>query len=569
MRQARVSGKRSNSEQHRVCRGGDVPRESPKYGLLTYVAAAGLLLALLGCVSSSPGCLLSPRNGQIADEAFAGEDLDFAGFLLVPEREVYPRAWHPGREVWEDLPGPAALSSSEPFAKFFDQDLYPWSTVSPVPREYWEPGAVGFRAKVGAQTEDKNWTITFDEGDDVLGCAAREGSLASFVENCTSAESPHAYIQTRNYVPVLTEGDSSCAYGSRGCARCVDNVEHRFAQIFEGSDNTRAWQIASSGLPARAHLQGMARFPDVLVGSWDDWVAGQHSPVVGRVVVTRSKTVPGLFVLEQRMLLEQDAEPEAWRDGTSAFSVAGADVQDSGLDHAGGVQALGTTVAVAIECSGCKKPAEIRFYELGDGFEPVEINRLVLDGEPNQVGSAAASVAVTRLGDGRYLMFVSGTGHGTNEGWFYVSDRPSIVPATKWNFLQTWHPPCTEKREGCWTGASGMTFLTDCSPLPGGNIYLVATHGSEDGYLPSHNYVHLFRLRQSSADGLLSFESVRLLQPATQLLSITPARKVSYRWAGQVNVSPQGLLSSDVAERDVNLRTGGFTIQQFVPPRPH
>ncbi len=264
------------------------------------------------------------------------------------------------------------------------------------------------------------------------------------------------------------------------------------------------------------------------------------------------------------MYLPQAANPQAWRDGSSAVVAATVDMTDSGLNHPGGMQALGTTLAVAVECSGCTTAAEVRFYEFGSQFVPTELMRLKLDGsrgEPNQPSSNASSVAFTKLTDGTYLLFVGGNDDGRSGGWFYRSNRAVIDEYTQWKFINYWTPPCTTESVGCWPGASSMSFITECSDNGSGNVYLVGTDGQWALSGPSHNIVTIAKITQAAGTGAVSVQSSRILNPSTY----TYGFDISYRWAGGIFVTPNNKLSSDVTFRDVD-SNGNLPMQQFIPP---
>lgn len=372
-------------------------------------------------------------------------------------------------------------------------------------------------------------------------------------------------------LPGFTESDDSCSFNRAGCAPCVADVRERLSDVYQGGRAVNSFQFPLRDPISAEHVQGIARLPDIVDGTWDGWVPGSAAPIAGRLVVTHNEndhTNPGLWVLLQQSFVgPAEQYPQTWRDGSWGFAETSVDVMDTGLNHPGGLQAMGTTVAVAIECGGCDLPAEVRFLEFGDDFDATLVNAFSLGDDPllSFPERSAASVAVTRLRTGHYLMFVAAQDHGRAGGTFYISDRAALVSETVWHHVSSWVPPCTERRSGCWAGASNMTFLTDCGDLDGGNLFLVATHGQHDiaGY--PGNFVTLAKLRRGGAEEQrIELDLEEMLRPRT---ARTRGLDVSYRWAGNFFVTPFNTLSSDVSERNPSREQ--LEIQTLIPPGAH
>lgn len=242
------------------------------------------------------------------------------------------------------------------------------------------------------------------------------------------------------------------------------------------------------------------------------------------------------------------------------------------VNHAGGVQALGSMVFVANEDDS--NDAYIQILDLRNPFDlninkdDRYINQLVIDGrngEPtNSSGelindaeeiilSKASSVAATRLADGKYLMFVGGRGSG-KYGWFYISDSPKIDKNTKWNFIDFWDT--SDLPEGTkWGAWETINFISDAKT---GDIYMVAM-GTE------YNKSHLYRLTATriKTDGNpdLNFEYIngRRLN-ASGIISLLG---VSTRWGAGIHVTPNRNIVSYVTNRQPKLKINEFRYKSF------
>jgi hypothetical protein len=218
-------------------------------------------------------------------------------------------------------------------------------------------------------------------------------------------------------------------------------------------------------------------------------------------------------------------------------------------DHPGGMQVLGDVLAVAVECSGrrCKDPARVLFYDISDpSSTKAPITSLVLDGsrgEPRQHGRAskASSVALTKLVDGRFLVYVGGR-HSGRYGHFYVSERSGLDEHTRFRFAHYWSAHksdpdrafdpllgmCTARDDGVcqeWDRYENTSFVTECGT---GRIYLVGM-GERRGKVVLH------RLR--AREGGLDFETVSRKRVATSRTSLG----VSLRNGGGIRVRPDGM----------------------------
>ena len=150
------------------------------------------------------------------------------------------------------------------------------------------------------------------------------------------------------------------------------------------------------------------------------------------------------------------------------------------LEHPGGMQVIGSTLAVSWEDLSNGHPAEVRFYNVSDPTDVTEMSRLVLDGsrgEQDQTTSSSRStgVAIHRLHDLRYLMFVSGSSSGA-DGWFYISNNTRLDATTQWQYVHYWSWQSsaalnTSSRTADWGYWQNFQFISDCTT---NDLYLAA-----------------------------------------------------------------------------------------------
>jgi len=258
-------------------------------------------------------------------------------------------------------------------------------------------------------------------------------------------------------------GMDSCPYGAKGCNTCVNNVRNAFAKIGATKELRHDFFINrfGSGLniferfpwrPLKDHVQSVTRVPGL--GS-QNWLA-----------LTRNSSFNGgggLFLVPFRGI-ESDGGP--WKHARRRSS----DMTDEfyfypikEANHIGGIQALGSLVFVANECStGCegrvdiidvsnpKAPQTISSVEVAKGSEAKAYSRETLF-------SKASSVAATRLSDGSYLMYVGGRKSG-RYGWFYRSEKNDLH---HWNYQNRFH--ILEKKGLKWGEWENSALVTECS----------------------------------------------------------------------------------------------------------
>lgn len=185
-----------------------------------------------------------------------------------------------------------------------------------------------------------------------------------------------------------------------------------------------------------------------------------------------------------------------------------------GGNHPGGMQAFGRYLAVAVE------PKDgfswVDFYDFSAGFGAGDqIQRLMMfpRGRDFTPGRSIGGVAVTRLKDRRYFMFVLGK-DDDRDGWFFVSADTKLPSA--WYSVDhfqggdTIPPPPV----GGFRNYQNVTMLTDCSTA---NIYLLATgnSGFAGSFADGEDFADLFQLVPSSVGMSMVLAARRDFSPGT------------------------------------------------------
>lgn len=175
---------------------------------------------------------------------------------------------------------------------------------------------------------------------------------------------------------------------------------------------------------------------------------------------------------------------------------------DVGLDHAGGVQSLGTLLAVPNENHQTDDPSvpledrtHVDFWDMSSPTNPQHLGIL---GRDTLVSTEAGAVAMARLTNNRILL-VSGRTE-SNMLDFYVSQPGQ---AAGWEYLDTWHEseaisglPDGDREFGDY---QGLTLVTRCGD---GAQFLVGTHKAGDVW--GDDWVDLYQVQLSGDHAMLT-----------------------------------------------------------------
>jgi hypothetical protein len=134
--------------------------------------------------------------------------------------------------------------------------------------------------------------------------------------------------------------------------------------------------------------------------------------------------------------------------------------------------------AVVVSEAPSGQPSFVELYDFSSpGVPNALVQRFTLTGglgEPVAPARALSGAALAKLEDGRCLMFVLGKDTDRN-GWFYVSDRNSIEPATGWQFLDY-----VSQADGSFVGEfrayQNVGLFTECGTR---HVYMVATNNAD------------------------------------------------------------------------------------------
>jgi hypothetical protein len=281
-------------------------------------------------------------------------------------------------------------------------------------------------------------------------------------------------------------GDDTCAYGAFDCNPCVHDVPGAFARI--SASATSQIRYKSSGgqtLPPfdrklkafddnPSHVQGIVRLSGVGAdldpngrGPWFALSRANPGSVGGSgMFLVHLEDIPtnGGFAIET----SARGEPPTPRRTLSYFPI-------EGLDHAGGLQAIGQHIVMASNCDKadkCGSNGYIHTYNLADPLSPnawETAMRIGDQGEPGNVGTVT-SAAMVRLATGQFLMFVLGkdTAH---EGWFYVSEGTVLSGETRWIYNGYWQRNLNGANE-----YQNTQLVTECGS---GDIYMIGSGNAD------------------------------------------------------------------------------------------
>lgn len=315
--------------------------------------------------------------------------------------------------------------------------------------------------------------------------AAGKHTVCTKAINVAGGESKTLGCRTYNI-----EGKVTTTWGLGDVTRCVaDPVQAINSLPTSGTSFGFTTSASSEGLAyslGSPHLQGVARLAFGL---------GQH------MVVSRS----GSWAFYVVHMGAQGAFGAPFGGGVTAsdqvVTRVGNDVE-VGLDHAGGVQALGTLLAVANWNGETDDPgllleerSHVAFFDMSDPAAPAELGIL---GRDVLVSPETGAVAMARLANNRILLI-----SGRNESnWldFYVS---APGQAAGWQHRTSWHESAAvsgladgDREFGDY---QALNLVTRCGD---GALFLVGTH--KEGDVWGADWVDLFRVELYSGSVLIT-----------------------------------------------------------------
>jgi hypothetical protein len=335
-------------------------------------------------------------------------------------------------------------------------------------------------------------------------------------------------------------GLGSSVFGAADHNRCVVDVQSAF-QALPGSPSGYIRYRSQGGNRLPPFNARLATF-----GSWDS-----HIQSFGRLagvgdnrwaVVTRSNSgnIGGAGVFMVHLGDVNGVDGSRWVPPGGGFTGDPPSLRGTqfyypipGTEHPGGLQTIGHKAVVVSEAP-VGQPSFVELYDFSSpGVANALVQRFTLNGglgEPVAPARALSGAALAKLEDGRYLLFVLGKDTDRN-GWFYVSDRNSIEPATGWQFLDY-----VSQADGSFVGEfrayQNVGLFTECGTR---HVYLVATNNADfSGPLDSgQDYADLFRLTASGS-------TVTLTRVAARNFHEGSGGYCTFRAAANVHVDAQG-----------------------------
>jgi hypothetical protein len=343
------------------------------------------------------------------------------------------------------------------------------------------------------------------------------GALAILIGGCGGGPFDEPTEERQSPITVSELKGDVLGNGAGLSNRCVTDVAAAFAAL-PTSPSNRGRYISKGGQalppsgavlqpfypfqitglsPSIPHVQSFSRF-ELGDGQDDRWFA------VSRAFEQVGKA--GVFLVHMSDMAGADGGP-LLAPGVNYSSPVPTDratqyyYPTEGAKHPGGLQAFGHYLAVAVEAPS--SPSFVDIYDFSAGFGAgARIQRVTLPPVSTQFQPerSIGGVAVTRLKDGRYLMFVLGK-DSSRKGWFYVSQGthlPSVWdPFDNFNGYDT----TPQSPFGWFRSYQNVSFVTDCASQ---DIYLLASgnEGYAGSFADGTDYADLFRLELSPSVGV-------------------------------------------------------------------
>jgi hypothetical protein len=286
------------------------------------------------------------------------------------------------------------------------------------------------------------------------------------------------------------EGKVTTTWGQSDVTRCVDDPIGAISSLPTTGPNFGFITSSSSeGLvysPGSPHWQGVTRL------AFGD---GQY------LVTSRS----GSYMFYVVRMGAQGWSGAPFGSGVSTWNytaVRWGNNPNIGFDHAGGVQALGTLLAVPNENHVTEYPdfpveirTQINFFNMSNPTSPQPIGFV---GRDVLVSDEAGAVALARLRNNRILMAVGRAESNMLDFYVSGSDQP-----TGWSYRDTWWQselhttlPDGDDEFGDY---QGLSFVTRCGD---GALFLVGTHKAGD--LFGADWVDLFHVELYGSSAYLT-----------------------------------------------------------------
>jgi hypothetical protein len=415
----------------------------------------------------------------------------------------------------------------------------------------WINGTWSWSLQLHQNLPARNWLTAVYYGG--VGPVLRQGWVSGVVvNNLTSQDLLFTSTQLGpeprvSYAQRWTEfemkGYLTTSFGS-SVNRCATNVVSSFNAV-PSSPTGHVRYKSQGGNVLPPFSSRLAEF-----GSWDDHIQSiTRLPGVGDnrwAAVTRSKPSSvggaGVFLINlgdtggtdgTRWVTsgaDYTGEPPALR-GTQHYYPL------SGTAHPGGLQASGRYVAIASEAP-TGQTSFIDFFNFGTpGSSSAFLQRFLLSGNQAEAVVPArviSGVALTKLKDSRYLIFVLGKDSDRN-GWLYVSDSTTLSSSTFWSYLD-YVSAADSSFSGTFRPYQNVSFITECGT---GDVYLVATNNNDfQGPVDSgQDYADLFKVTWTPSES-----AVKLTLMSARNMHEGSGGYCTFRAAANIHVDKNGKL---------------------------
>lgn len=362
-------------------------------------------------------------------------------------------------------------------------------------------------------------------------------------------------------------GETRCGYGAPDCNPCVNNVQDAFTRISDRpTAQIRYKSHGGDRLPPfdeelftfqdnPTHVQGIVRLSGVGadadpngLGPWFAFTRAFPGRVGGSglfVVQLGDLPTHGGFPVATRAT----GKPPAGRETRSYYPILG-------LDHAGGLQAIGQHVALASSCDKCEENGYLHTYNLADPTSPNAWETALRIGDQGEPGNVrvVTSAAITKLASGQFLVFVQGK-DSTHEGWFYTSEGTILSGETRWIYRGYW-----QRQLGGSNEYQNTQLVTECGT---GDLYMVGSgnadyDGTADdvvqtafGVTPGNDHLSLLKLAPDAwSYATMDVVNVRDFHPGD-------GDYCTFRAGASVHVTPDNRLAAYCSTRKANESLGG------------
>jgi hypothetical protein len=380
--------------------------------------------------------------------------------------------------------------------------------------------------------------------------------LAETVGAAVPADRSAREITEEPAAPAASDGSvdglrgAMCAYGTYGCNACIPDVPARFESA-SGSHEMRhhfyfdPGELAENGPTPDAysiddHIQSVARIPGL---GDENWVALSRSA---------RDAGDGAFYLTSFGHISSNGDAWKWaaqRTTSHPTAKSYAYYRVAGVNHAGGMQALGPMLYVAVDCdAGNNCLGGVDVYDVRSPNQVVLLDQFRMDGSQGELlrsdgalSSRAAAVGAVKLESGQTLMFVRGR-EPENNGWFFRSVESTIETGTHWELIGAWRSSDLPS-DTPWYPWENVNLVTDCNDRA---IYAVAM-----GTLENKSFLYRVVPAVGTEAGLnFQFVGSRGLNTSGPLTST--------RFGAGVHVTPNGNLVSYVTDRQPELEIEEF-----------